>query len=167
VFALSVAPADSTAIVALRESGMAVSFVAENQPFVQVRCADPGDCMNARQVAALTEVADQVIWLDLARSTVGDAQLEVLARFQHLTRLHLENTGVTDDGLEHIRNLPFLEYVNLYGTQISDAGLSVLDTLPALQRLYLWQSDVTREGADAFKSRRPDVVVNVGAATEE
>ena len=162
VFALDVPTPDSSSLRAVRDAGMAVSFVAESQPFVQARCRDTANCMNAQQSAALAVLADQLIWLDLGRSGVTDDQLSVVSGFPHLTRLHLENTRITDASLAYVNGLEYLEYLNVYGTGVTDSGLEVLDSLPALRQIYLWQTRVSKEGAEAFAARWPHVTVTMG-----
>lgn len=166
VFALDVSDPDTVALAELQAAGMSASLIAEGSPFLQLRCPDADACLTAAQVAALDRLADQVIWMDLGRTTVDDDAVAALARLPHLTRLHLEQTAVTDAGVSALRGMQYLEYLNLYGTGVTDATFELLDTLPALTAVYLWQTPVTAEAAEAFRAGHPDVHVNLGASAE-
>ena len=162
IFALEVAPADSTAIQAVRATLLAVTSLGENEPFLQVRCASASDCLNAEQTAALRLIASQVAWLHLGRTEVADSALAVLAELPHLTRLRLESTSVSDEALAHLSELQYLEYLNLYDTSVSDSGLQHLSALPSLRSLYLWETDVTPEGVEGLQQALPDAEINLG-----
>ena len=162
IFALEVSPPDSAAVAALRALGLAVDPLAEEEPFLHVRCPKAEDCFSEDQAQALLPLADQIAWLDLGRAQVNDSTLAALANLPHLTRLHLEQTPITDDGLAHLKGLQFLEYLNLYGTTVSDAGLTHLADLPALRALYLWQTQATEAGVQRLQQTLPNLDVNLG-----
>ena len=162
IFALEVPAADSAAIEALRDLGVSVEPLAEEEPFLHVRCPQTDACFGEAQAQALLPLAPQVAWLDLGHAQVNDSTLVTLASLPHLTRLHLEQTSITDAGLAHLKGLPYLEYLNLYGTNVSDAGLEHLAELPALKALYLWQTQATEAGAQRLQEALPDLDVNLG-----
>ena len=166
VFALDVSDPDTVALAELRAAGMSASLIAEGSSFLQLRCPDADACMTAAHVAAIDRLADQVIWIDLGRTNIGDDAAAALARLPHLTRLHLEQTRVTDAGVTALRGMQYLEYLNLYGTSVTDAAFETLETLPALSSVYLWQTQVTDGAAEAFRASHPDVHVNLGATAE-
>ncbi len=164
VFALTVASPDTAAIASLRASGMRVATIAESQPFVEAACRQGQPCMTAAQSALLAQLSDQLIWLDLGRSEVTDSDVAAIANFPHLTRLHLEGTAITDAALNALSGSGYLEYLNLHSTAITDTGLSALVSLESLESLYLWQTEVTADAVDEFRTKRPNVRVNVGAS---
>ena len=162
IFALDVPPPDSAAVEALQNLGVSVTPLAEEEPFLQVRCTDPTACSGDGLAEALRPLARQVAWLDLGRTQANDSTLAAVSSLEHLTRLHLERTAVTDAGLAHLQGLEYLEYLNLYGTAIGDDGLQHLSGLPALRALYLWQTDVTEAGVQQLQQALPDLDVNLG-----
>ena len=162
IFALEIAAADSTAIQAARATNLIVAPLAENEPFLQVRCPLASDCLTAEQVTALGLIASQVAWLNLGRTAVGDSALVVLATLPHLARLHLESTSVSDEALFHLSNAQYLEYLNLYDTSVSDSGLQHLSTLPSLRSLFLWETEVTPDGVERLQQALPDAEIVLG-----
>ena len=162
IFALEVLPPDSTAVAAARALGLSVEPLAEEEPFLHVRCPSVADCFSEAQAQALLPLAPQITWLDLGRVPVDESTLATLAGLPHLTRLHLEQTPITDAGLAHLKGLQFLEYLNLYGTNVSDTGLEHLTELPSLRALYLWQTQATEAGAQRLQQALPNLDVNLG-----
>jgi hypothetical protein len=162
IFALSVDPPDDAAVDALRQTGLSVTPLAQDEPFLHVHATNAVNTLTDADLQKLNAVAPQVAWLDLARTGVTDAGLGVLGRLEHLTRLHLENTAVTDAALENLEGLEYLEYLNLYGTKVTDAGLQHLESLPRLRALYVWQTEVTAEAAERLQAANPRLEVNLG-----
>ena len=166
IFALDTAPADSNDVAALAATGVAVTLLAEDVPYLQVRCTDLEACGSDEFVRALRPVARNVAWLDLGRTDVGDDALEVVSELPHLTRLYLQQTQVTDDGLANLEGLEYLEYLNLYGTSVGDGALEHLYDLPALSSVYLWQTEVSDSAVAALQEAVPDLYINTGLSLE-
>ena len=166
IFALDVPPPDSQDVAALAALGVSVSPLAEDEPFLQVRCLDSDACSGDRLTSALHELAPQIAWLDLGRTNADDVTVAALSELPHVTRLHLEQTAITDEGLENLSGMEYLEYLNLYGTAVSDSGLQHLMSLDALHSLYLWQTNVTEDGAATLEGALPDLEVNLGLSLE-
>ncbi len=162
IFALDVAPPDAADVAALAVLGVSVVPLAENEPFLQVRCTDPLACTGESFTSALRRLEDNIAWLDLGRTAVGDSSLPAVGQLKHLTRLYLQQTNITDTGLQHLGSLAFLEYLNLYGTAVSDTGLVHLEGLESLRSLYLWQSDATPSGVASLNEALPDLEITLG-----
>jgi len=109
----------------------------------------------------LAPVADQIAWLDIARTKVTDNGLAIVAKMSGLTKLHLENTAVSDAGMAHLSGLRNLEHLNLYKPR-SGMRMDRLKGLTSLSKLYLWQSKAMLAGAERLRSVVPKLVVNLG-----
>jgi len=120
-----------------------------------------------KELTLLEPIAEQILWLDLARSQVTDAGLDTIAKMVHLGRLHLENTQVTDAGLAKLGKLGELEYLNLYGTKVTDGGIAKLEGAKGLKKLFVWQTGVTKAGATSLEGKVAGLVVNVGLSEAE
>lgn len=120
-----------------------------------------------KELALLEPIAQQVLWVDLARSQVTDAGMATIAKMAKLERLHLENTKVTDAGIAKLGGLTALEYLNLYGTKTTDGGIAKLEGAKALKKLFVWQTGVTQNGAKALEGKIPGLKVNVGLTDAE
>lgn len=146
----------------VEQAGATLMPIAQDTPELRFSALNVAKDFKDDQLTVLTPAADQILWMDLARTQVTDKGLVSLVPMKNLTRLHLENTKVTDAGLAHLAGLTNLEYINLYGTQVTDAGLATLAKLPKLQKLFVWQSKVTDKGVAALAAKLPDTEINNG-----
>ncbi len=164
--ARGVPSAPREALKGLRSLGAQVMPLARHNSLVQVDFRPMGDEAGDDHLLKLTPLADQVTWLNLAGTSVGDEGLKHLSKLKNLTSLHLEKTRVGNVGLAHLKELEHLEYLNLYDTRVSDGGLVHLERLKRLKQLYVWQTQVSRAGAERLKTTLPRVVVNLGGQKE-
>jgi hypothetical protein len=157
-----VSPADPEAIKRLEAAGAQVMPLFHGSPLLRVTFAYTDEKAGDDKVALLTNVAQQIVWLDLSRSAVTDAGTAPLATLENLAHLHLEQTGIGDAALAHLEGLANLEYLNLYATQVTDEGLKHLGGLKKLKRLYLWQAPVSYDAAMALAEATEGLEVNLG-----
>jgi len=157
-----VLPADQQVVENLETKGFRISPISEGMAFLQVRLSKSKTTLRAEEFEQLLPLSEQITWLDLSRTDVGDSDLKRLSDFKNLTKLSLQQTAVTDSTLAVIGSLEHLGYLNLYGTDITDQGLRHLQTLPSLKSLYLWQTNVTEEGVKNLKEKLPDLNVDTG-----
>ena len=162
IFALDTSPPDSAEIMRLEALGVSVTALAEEVPYLQVRCTNLEVCTSPDFVQALRPLAENVAWLDLGRSDVGDDILETVADLPHLTRLYLQQTQVSDQGTDNLTGLEYLEYLNLFGTDVGDSTLNAISGLPSLRSLYLWQTNVTDSAVAVLQEASPDLYINTG-----
>ncbi|MCU0345624.1 MAG: chitobiase/beta-hexosaminidase C-terminal domain-containing protein [Saprospiraceae bacterium] len=158
---LQLKPVSDDELKKLRSEGMQVFPLAAGSPFLQALFSGKKD-LTAEQLKKLKPVADNIVELNLASSSVDDAMLAALKDLPHLNRLYLAQTAITDKGLTHLDGLQFLEYLNLYQTKVTDAGLAQLQALPKLRSLYLWQTGVTADGLAKFASQKPGILLDNG-----
>ena len=104
----------------------------------------------------------QIVWLDLARTTVSDSNVGSIAQLTALRRLSLEFTSVSDKGLQSISSLSNLRYLNLVGTKITDEGLKQIAGLKNLEDLFVYQTAVTDEGIKNYLTAAPNVSIDTG-----
>ena len=163
LYAIDVPPADPDSIRKAQKAGFRVGRLSEDQPFVQIDAINLERACDDGRLQVLRPLARQVAWLNLSRTGIGDASLELIASMQHLTRLNLSQTEVGDRGIARLKSLEYLESLNLYGTQVSDEGLDHLLAMPPLTSLYVWQTRTTPEGLESFRKQAPRVEVTDGA----
>jgi uncharacterized membrane protein len=158
---VQVAEPDSGAMAAAMAQGLTVQPIAVGIPFVSVRATDARETDDTR-IGALRGLAPQVVWLDLAGTSITDGALAIVGRLPHLVRLDLSRTAVTDAGLAHLEELAYLESLNLYGTRVGDAGLACLERLPRLRSLYVWGAAATPSGIARLEAARRGLRVEAG-----
>lgn len=160
--ALEVTEAPAEAIDKVKNAGLRIARIAQDNPFLEVDLSLMDSLPGNNPLALLTDVKDQVVWLNLSRTRIADADLEAVGGLTNLLRLRLDQTQITDKGLASLGNLSKLEYLNLYGTKVSDASIETLKQLSQLKKVYLWQTDVTPAGVAALQAALPSVAIDTG-----
>jgi len=155
-------PADAAAVQKINALGGGAMPLAANTNLISVNFSLAGSKIDDAALESLKGVGEQLVWLNLANTSVTDAGLKVLAGFKNLRRLHLEKTGVGDEGLASVKGLAELQYLNLYGTKVTDKGLANLAGLKKLKNVYLWQTAVTDAGAADLAKAVPGMYINRG-----
>ncbi|WP_038170536.1 c-type cytochrome domain-containing protein [Verrucomicrobium sp. BvORR106] len=155
-------PAVAEAMKKINGSGASLAPVAQNAKELRFTALNVARDYNDANLKELESIGGSLVALDLARTKVTDAGLAILAKMTNLKELHLENTAVTDAAGASLKGLAKLEYLNLYGTKVTDKILVDLEGLKALKSLYLWQTGVTEPAAEAFRAKRPGLLVNIG-----
>ena len=84
-----------------------------------------------------------IVEVDLSRTPVTDADLDLLRPLAQLRAINLSGTAITDRGLAALRDCRSLKKLNLNLTKVSDAGLASLVDLPELEELYLIETALT------------------------
>lgn len=160
--ALVASEASPEAVEQVRAKGLKIARIAQDNPFLEVDLSLMDSLPGSNPLGALDQVNEQIVWLNLSRTSVSDKDLDAVAKLSNLLRLRLDQTGITDEGIAKLSGLANLEYLNLYGTKVSDASVEALKQLPNLKKLYLWQTDVTPEGVADLQASLPLVAIDTG-----
>lgn len=155
-------PADAAAVQKINALGGGAMPLAANTNLLSVNFSLAGSKIDDAALESLKGVSEQLVWLNLANTSVTDAGLKGLSGFKNLRRLHLEKTGVGDEGLAAVKSLGELTYLNLYSTKVTDKGLAHLAGLKKLKNVYLWQTAVTDGGAAELAKAVPGIYINRG-----
>ena len=127
----------------LRVDGSALQFLQKPAELQQL-------CLTQ---AALTDLqtsllrqCDNLEWLDLSFTEIGDQTIHQIPIATPLRDLNLEKTLVTDDAMPHIVEFSKLRILDLSGTRITDQGLASLGQLKDLTELWLSDTAITDAG---------------------
>jgi CheY-like chemotaxis protein len=101
-----------------------------------------------QELGNLLSSLNDLRFLSLAETRVGDAGLVHLQSLTKLQELHLDHSDITDEGLKLLTTLPSLEILDLKGTCITDAGLIEVGRLTQLKGLYLTRTGITDAGLE-------------------
>ena len=105
-----------------------------------------------RELGNLLSSLNDLRFLSLAETRVGDAGLLHLQSLTHLQELHLDHSDITDEGLKLLTPLSHLEILDLKGTRITDAGLIHVGRLAGLKGLYLTRTGITDAGLEHLRN---------------
>lgn len=158
--------AEQRALDAVRNSGALAMRIAANTIAVEANFSLLGPKIVDDHLETLRGLEPTLVWLNLARTNVGDAGAAEIARHTRLRRLNLSNTQITDAALEHLAKLEELDYLNLYGTAVTDLGIAHLAKLPRLRKLFLWQTQVTDAAAARLLEQLPGLEIDLGRGAE-
>jgi Planctomycete cytochrome C. len=137
-----VGAADEAAVQQLKDKGVMVLPVAQNNNYLMVNFVSARG-ITSKDMQLLLPLKKQLVWLKLGGIPVGDSAMAVIGKCTNLTRLQLDNTKITDAGLAQLAGLKQLRYVNLVGTRVTEKGVMALAGLDKLRSLYLYQTQVT------------------------
>jgi DNA-binding response OmpR family regulator len=105
-----------------------------------------------QELGNLLSSLNDLRFLSLAETRVGNAGLIHLQSLTKLQELHLDYTDITDEGLKLLATLPKLEILDLKGTRITDDGLIAVGCLTQLKSLYLTRTGITDAGLEHLRS---------------
>jgi len=165
VFALDIDPPSSGDIQKIKNEGISIELVAEEEPFVTLSLRGNQD-LTKDVFRKLDKVAEQAIELDLGKTNMNDEMLAYLENFPHLQKLFLNETEVTGKNLEVLQDMKYLKYLNLYNTPLEDDALVSITNLAALEKLFLWQTNLSPKSIQELKDTRPRLSVNTGIDKE-
>lgn len=152
---------DEKAIAGLKKRGVIVLSVSAGSNYLSISFVNKRT-LSAEDISLLLPLKEQIIWLNLARTTIGDENMNTIAALSRLRHLSLEYTAVTDQGLQTISTLPDLKYLNIVGTKISDNGISHLSAAKNLKQLFVYQTAVTDSGIELLQSASPGLEIDTG-----
>ncbi|MFH5806785.1 hypothetical protein [Alienimonas sp. DA493] len=107
-----------------------------------------------KELAPLTKMEDLDLW---ATGATDATMTEVIANFENLKALSLQQTKVGDEGLKALADLKQLERLDLSETQVTDESVDVLKGLPNLKSLTLKNTEITSEGVAELEEANPDL----------
>jgi uncharacterized membrane protein/mono/diheme cytochrome c family protein len=138
------------------ETGANLRRIARDQPTLEIEFLHEGVVFGDAELEQLIPIQNNLLRLNLSRSSITDDGLRHLAGMKNLRRLDLSTTSVTDAGLAHLAGLRHLDYLNLYETAVTDEGLQHLKNLSNLRRIYLWRTKVSNEGIEQLQASLRD-----------
>lgn len=100
---------------------------------------------DAKSLAELNVVRDQVVKLNLNRMPLQEVDLSLLSDFQNLESLSLNFTYVSGAQLKSLINLPKLEVLAISGNTLDEEGIKSLVSMRQLRHLYLWQTGLKEQ----------------------
>ena len=156
-----VAAADPTALAAARKTGLMIMPIATESHWLSVNAVN-APMFSDQDLALLTPIADQIVWLRLSDTKISDQGLASITPMRHLTRLYLDHTQVTGTGLNALQGLQYLSLLSLSGTPINLSGLENLPALPALKKVFLYKTAVGGQDISGLKTRLNKVNLDTG-----
>ncbi|BCS32413.1 hypothetical protein TBR22_A16270 [Luteitalea sp. TBR-22] len=124
---------------------------------LEYTAAVAGKAFGDAELAKLSAVGRDLVWLDLSRTAVTDAGLKALTTMPNLEHLDLRETAIGDAGVAALAPLANLRTLGLYGTAVSDEGVPSIQRLAGVTRVYVGGTRVTERGIAALRTARKDL----------
>ena len=141
----------------MAQFGVTVQPLAQGSSHFEANASLASPPIGDAQVEKLVSLADFLVVLNLANSTISDLVGSFIVQFQSLRVIRIDHTQAGDQVAERLAGMQKLESINFVATKLTDAGLASLTKLKSLRRLYIWSSQTTSEGSKQFRIARPDV----------
>ena len=153
--------ADEKAIRKLKERGVVVLPVSQNSNYLMASFVT-ADSITNRDIALLVPMQQQLVWLKLGNTGIGDSALAIISKFKNISRLQLDHTNITDDGMAYLPAMNNLQYLNLVGTKVTANGVLRLKNLKKLQSVYLYQTLIKSSEWNTLKNNFPASHIDTG-----
>ncbi len=156
--------ADETAINKLRQSGIIILPVSQNNNYLDVNFVT-STAKGDTAIALLAPLKKQLVSLKLSGMPVNDSALSTISEFSNLSMLELDHTNITDNGLGYLKPLENLRVLNVVGTKVTAEGIMKLKGMKKLRAIYLYQTNVEKKDWPALTKSFPTTTLDSGGYT--
>ncbi|WP_332369084.1 c-type cytochrome domain-containing protein [Spirosoma telluris] len=135
--------ADEETIKGLNTDYRTVAPLAKESPALAVNLYNKA-AFTSEKLAELSPVKEQIVYLNLNKMPVKDADIKRISEFENLQKLDLNFTDITGAGLSELSALKQLHTLSLSGTNVTyDALQKQLGSLKQLKTISLWETKLT------------------------
>ena len=150
------AAADEKLVKKLNNNYRVIYPVAQGSPALGVNIYNNA-IYQPKVLEELSGIKKQVIWLDLNKMPVKDAELKTIAQFENLRTLNLNFSDVTGATLKNLAPLKYLRSLSLAGDKVDANAIKQISALKSLTKIALWDSGLTDEQLAALQKSNPHV----------
>lgn len=135
--------ADDDVIRQLNDDYRTVASLAKESPALSVSLYNRS-VYTPEKLAELSAVRQQVVYLNLNKMPVNDADMKRISQFENLQKLDLNFTDITGKGLAELATLKQLKTLALSGTNVSYTDLQrQIGAFKSLKTVSLWNTKLT------------------------
>jgi hypothetical protein len=156
-----VKPGDANAIAELKKRGVLALPVGSGSNYLSVNFVN-ARTVTPEDISLLLTLKEQVIWLDLSRTSITDEDMKSIAALSALRRLSVEHTVISDLGIQFLSPLSNLTYLNVVATKVTDDGIAYLSAAKNLRRVFIYQTSITDAGFEKLQSASPELEIDTG-----
>ena len=120
---------------------------------------EPG-VVNDQSVKLLMPIKQNIVKVDLRKTSITDKSLQMLSTFPRLTHLNLMGTAVDSSSVKYLNGNVSLEALNMVDTEVSEDIIETLLSMSSLEKVYLWESEFTPAGISDLKKRANSLQVS-------
>jgi uncharacterized membrane protein len=136
------AAADDKLVKKLNNNYRVIYPIAQGSPALGVNIYNKSS-YQPKVLEELSGIKKQVIWLDLNKMPVKDAELKTIAQFENLHTLNLNFSEVTGSTLKQLSGLKYLTSLSLAGDKLNPDAIKQIGSLKNLTKIALWDSGLS------------------------
>ncbi|WP_428664429.1 c-type cytochrome domain-containing protein [Runella sp.] len=151
------AAADEETIQKLTTEFRSIAPLARESPALAVNFFNKS-AYTSQKLKELEEIKKQVVFLNLAKMPVKDADLAQLTAFENLQKLELNFTDITGKGLKELTKLKQLKNLSLSGTKVNFKDLqAVIPSFKSLNTVVVWNTELTLSEIQQLQKTYPNI----------
>ena len=161
--------ADEETIKKLNDDYRTVAPLARESPALSVNVYNR-TAYTPEKLAELSLVKQQVVYLNLNKMPVKDADLKRVSQFENLQKLDLNFTDITGKGLTELAGLNQLKTLSLSGTKVSYDDLQKqIGAFKRLKTVSVWSTKITASQIEQLRkaNREIDFITGFNGADSE
>ncbi|GAB2800943.1 hypothetical protein GCM10027275_53720 [Rhabdobacter roseus] len=151
------AAADEDLIQKLNDDYRTVAPLARESPALAVNLYNQST-YTPEKLRELNDIRKQIVFLNLTKMPVKDADLKSVGQFENLQKLDLNFTEVSGKGLRELSSLKKLKSLSLAGTPVKYPELAEsLRGLGNLRTVAVWNTGLTETEVEQLRKKYPSV----------
>ncbi|MCP1385684.1 c-type cytochrome domain-containing protein [Runella salmonicolor] len=151
------AAADEETIQKLTTEFRSIAPLARESPALAVNFFNK-TAFNSEKIKELKEIKEQVVFLNLAKMPVKDADISQITAFENLQKLDLNFTDITGKGLKELTSLKQLKNLSISGTKVTMKDLqAVIPNFKSLNTIVVWNTGLTIEEIRQLQKSHPRI----------
>ncbi len=150
------AAADDKLVKKLNNNYRVVYPVAQGSPALGVNIYNKAT-WQPKVLDELSGIKKQVVWLDLNKMPVKDADLKIIAQFENLRRLNLNFSDITGATLKNLSSLKYLRSLSLAGDKLDLNAVKQISSLKSLTKIALWDTGLADDQLAALQKSNPHI----------
>lgn len=149
--------ADEETVKKLNTDYRTIAPLAKESPALAVNIYNKAT-YSPEKIQELSPVKSQVVYLNLNKMPVKDADLKYIGQFENLEKLDVNFTDITGKELNQLAPLKHLESLALSGTAIKYADLkNQIGTFKNLKTVALWETGLTEAEIHQLQKAYPNI----------
>ncbi|MBD2755038.1 c-type cytochrome domain-containing protein [Spirosoma validum] len=149
--------ADEETVKKLNTDYRTIAPLAKESPALAVNLYNKAT-YSPEKLQELSPIKSQVVYLNLNKMPVKDADLKYIGQFENLEKLDVNFTDITGKELNQLASLNHLKSLALSGTAVKYADLrNQIGTFKKLKTVALWETRLTDEEIHQLQKANPRI----------
>ena len=144
------AAADDKLIKKLNNNYRVIYPIAQGSPALGVNIYNKSS-YQPKVLEELSGIKKQVVWLDLNKMPVKDAELKTIAGFENLRMLNLNFSDITGSTLNQLASLKHLESLSIAGARLDPKAIKQIISRKSLAKVALWDTGLSDDEIAALQ----------------